>query len=66
MFLLHEEWSSLSDLESHINSPLYRRLLSAMELCITNPEVIFMDGNNKRGMEWVEQVRTFIMDKDIK
>lgn len=65
MFLLHEEWSSLEDLKNHINSPLYHRLLSAMELCTMKPEVIFMDGSDRRGMEWVAQVRSFIMETDV-
>jgi quinol monooxygenase YgiN len=65
MFLLHEEWNSLEDLESHIHSPLYLRLLAAMELCITKPQVIFMEGKDTRGIEWVEQIRTMIIEKDI-
>lgn len=64
IFLLHEEWSSLADLKNHIRSPLYHRLLSAMELCTIKPEVIFLDGSNRLGMEWVEQVRSFTLETD--
>ncbi len=65
-FLLHEEWESLSDLESHITSPLYHRLLAAMEMCITRPQVIFMNGMDIRGIDWVEKIRTVILDTDLK
>lgn len=58
MFLLQEEWHTLAELEKHIGSLLYRRLLAAMELCIIKPEVVFIDGNSNYGMEWVEEVRT--------
>ncbi|HOW26546.1 MAG TPA: antibiotic biosynthesis monooxygenase [Bacteroidales bacterium] len=66
MFMLHEEWNSLADLESHISSPLYHRLLAAMELCIIKPQVIFMDGQDIRGIEWVEQLRTIIAEREPK
>lgn len=65
MFLLHEEWDSFSDLENHITSPLYRRLLAAMEMCITRPQVIFMNGMDIRGIDWVEKIRTVILDTEF-
>jgi quinol monooxygenase YgiN len=56
-FLLYEEWNDARSLENHFATSIYYRLLSAMELCITKPDVVFIDGNLMRGMEWVEEIR---------
>jgi len=56
-FLLYEEWHDAMTLEQHFTTSAYYRLLSAMELCSQKPEVVFIEGDQKRGMEWVEQAR---------
>lgn len=54
--ILMESWKTLDDLILHINSKIYRRLLSAMEMGASKPEVKFYECNNIRGMDFIEEV----------
>lgn len=55
--LLHEEWDSASDVERHLRSPAYRRLLAAMDMSTIPPEVRFILPSDVRGIDWVERAR---------
>lgn len=52
-----EQWNSEDALSSHIRSPLYRRILAAMELCMQPPEVKFYYCSEEKGLELIEAAR---------
>lgn len=52
-----ETWRSQKELHQHIQSPLYRQILIAMEMALELPEVRFHDVANSQGMELVETLR---------
>ena len=52
-----EVWNSEEALSRHIRSPLFSRILSAMDLAASRPEVRFHEVSSSRGMEWVEALR---------
>jgi quinol monooxygenase YgiN len=54
--LLMEEWAKKEDLERHVRTPAFRRLLSVLELSGSPPDVFYVDGPRLRGMEWIEQI----------
>ena len=56
--LVVEQWKSLADLERHIRSSGYSRILEAMELSFTIPEIYFYGiGDETWGFELVERLR---------
>ena len=55
--LFVEEWESSADLARHFQSPHYGRILAAMELSETAPEVRFMTIARQEGMEIVGKAR---------
>ncbi|MEE8584147.1 MAG: antibiotic biosynthesis monooxygenase [Acidobacteriota bacterium] len=55
--LFVEEWENTADLARHFQSPHYRRILAAMELSETAPEVQFMTVARQEGMEIVGKAR---------
>jgi quinol monooxygenase YgiN len=55
--LLIERWKGREELERHLKSELYRRVLVAIELSSTDPEVRFLEVGAEHGMEWIEQAR---------
>ena len=52
-----EQWESEEDLQRHIRSDLYRRILEAMELSCRSPEVSFHSVSATAGMELIEALR---------
>lgn len=54
--LLIEEWEKPKDLERHIRTSVFRRLLSVLELSRARPEVLYIHGEQLRGIEWIEEV----------
>jgi quinol monooxygenase YgiN len=52
-----EQWSSKEDLYRHIQSPLYRWVLSAMELSCEPPEISFHEVTRTYGMDLIESLR---------
>ena len=52
-----EQWESEEDLQRHIRSDLYRRILEAMELSCRSPEVAFHSVSATAGMELIEALR---------
>ena len=54
--LLMEEWEKEADLERHVHTPVFRRLLAVLELSQSPPDVFYVEGARLRGMEWIEQI----------
>ena len=57
MILYLEHWQSKEDLNRHIQSSIYLRVLNAMDLCREKPEILFYDVSNMKGMEWIATLR---------
>jgi quinol monooxygenase YgiN len=55
--MLLEEWETPEDLERYFRSPMYQRVLTAMEMGSVAPEVRFLEVTGERGLDWIEQVR---------
>jgi len=54
--LLVEEWETPRDLERHIRTPSFRRVLAVLELSRTTPDVVYVEGARLRGIEWIAEV----------
>ena len=52
-----EEWGSESEFRDHVRSELYRRILAAIDLSKSAPEVCFYTVSNVQGLELVRQIR---------
>ncbi len=52
-----ERWSSHEALDRHLRSPLYGRVLEAMECSCRSPEVAFYEVTGMGGLEMVEKAR---------
>ena len=55
--LLSEVWESDADLQTHICSELYRRVLAAIELASEAPDVCFHQVVSTEGMALIERLR---------
>jgi quinol monooxygenase YgiN len=55
--VLWEEWESQEDLDRHLRSEEYRRVLGAIELSQEAPEIRFDTVENRSGFEVVEAAR---------
>lgn len=53
-----ERWDYLSNMKLHIQSDLFARLLVAMEISTTRPEIQFFEISQVFGMDLVETLRT--------
>lgn len=51
-----EEWETQADLERHVRTPVFRRLLAVLELSRSPPDVSYVQGARRRGMEWIEEI----------
>ena len=52
-----EEWESESEFRDHVRSELYRRVLAAIDLSKSAPEVCFYTVSNVQGLELVQEIR---------
>jgi quinol monooxygenase YgiN len=52
-----EQWRSAEALHRHIQSALYMRILTAMELAAEAPEIHFHEVAGSKGMELIEALR---------
>jgi len=52
-----EEWNSESEFRDHVRSELYRRVLAAIDLSKSAPEVCIYNVSNVQGLELVQQIR---------
>ncbi|HJV65784.1 MAG TPA: antibiotic biosynthesis monooxygenase family protein [Geomonas sp.] len=53
-----ERWQLRADMIEHVRSPLYGRVLTAMELSERPPEICFYEICGTEGMELIEGVRS--------
>ena len=53
-----EQWRDREALDRHLRSPLYGRVLAAMELSRTPPVVEFFEATRAGGLDVVEMART--------
>ena len=58
-----EEWESESEFREHVRSELYRRILAAVDLSKSTPEVRFYHVSNVQGLELVQQIRDFSSER---
>jgi quinol monooxygenase YgiN len=56
------DWDDWSEVEKHIRSDRFIRILELMELSTVTPELSFFDINETRGMEYVQRLRTGTAD----
>jgi len=52
-----EEWESESEFRDHVRSELYRRILAAIDLSQSAPEVCFYNVSTVQGLELVQEMR---------
>ena len=52
-----EEWETHEDLERHLQSPRYKKILAALDMSDTQPEVRFETVVETRGMQLIEEAR---------
>jgi len=55
--LYMEQWETKEDLYRHIQSDLYHRVISAMELSVAKPDIRFFEISKSMGMELIENLR---------
>jgi len=53
-----EEWSSHEALNEHVLSPIYSRILSAMELSSEAPDLCFHEVSSTLGLEFIMSLRS--------
>lgn len=53
-----EEWESRADLDRHVSSPQYKKLLAALEMCTSQPEVRFETVVETEGLKLIETARS--------
>ncbi len=53
-----EKWQSMNEMIVHIRSPLYTRVLKALELSVRQPEISFYEVSGRQGIELIEGVRS--------
>lgn len=52
-----EQWRTREELDRHIRSDLYLRILAAMELSSERPEISFHEVSETKGLELIEGLR---------
>ena len=52
-----EEWNSESEFRDHVRSELYRRILAAIDLSKSAPEIGIYQISNVQGLEFIQQMR---------
>ena len=57
IILYQEEWATWEAIEKHIRSNRFSWILELMELSSTTPDLNFCDVHEKRGIEYVKQLR---------
>ena len=57
MILYLEAWQSRMDMDRHIESDVYLRVLNAMDLCREKPDISFHEVSETKGMDWIAALR---------
>ena len=55
--LLIEEWEALSDLERHVASDEFMKIMAIMDMAVEPPEISFNTVSSIEGFELVEKIR---------
>ena len=55
--ILIEEWEAMSDLERHIASDEFRKIMAIMDMAAEPPEISFHGVSSTMGFELVENIR---------
>jgi len=58
VIMFEELWRSEEELEQHLRSDEYRRVLLALEMALQHPEVRFNRISSSSGFETIEKART--------
>jgi len=58
-----EKWRSEEDLQRHLRSEEYQKVLLVMEMALTRPEIIFDTITSTSGVETIEKARTIKENK---
>jgi len=58
VIMFEELWRSEEELEQHLRSEEYRRVLLALEMALQHPEVRFNRISSSSGIETIEKART--------
>jgi quinol monooxygenase YgiN len=64
VFMLDQLWKSSEDLERHMRSEEFRKLLLVMEMSLEPPEIRFEEIARSGGMETIEEARKFLPGED--
>jgi quinol monooxygenase YgiN len=57
VLILLEEWSSQADLDRHLGSNDYKKVLALMDMSNTQPEIKFNTVSDTKGIEAIEVAR---------
>ncbi|MFC1494315.1 putative quinol monooxygenase [Thermodesulfobacteriota bacterium] len=55
--ILIEKWDSMAELEKHISSDEFRKIMAIMEMAVEQPEVFFHTVSSTMGFELVKKIR---------
>ena len=55
--ILIEEWDSVDEIEQHISSNEFRKIMAIMDMAIEQPEIFFHTVSTTMGFELVEKIR---------
>ena len=55
--VLIEEWDSMEEIENHIGSDEFRKIMAIMDMAVKPPEISFHSVSSTTGFELVEKVR---------
>ena len=58
VILFEEMWSGEEEMEEHLRSDEYRKVLMALEMALQRPEVRFIQASKSSGMETIEKARS--------
>jgi quinol monooxygenase YgiN len=58
VILFEEMWSSEEEMEKHLQSDDYRKVLMTLEMALQRPEVRFMRVSSSNGIEVIEKARS--------
>ncbi len=59
VIMYEEMWKSEEELENHLRSEEYRKVLLVMEMSVSHPEVGFNTVTSSTGIETIEKARRF-------
>ena len=60
VFIWMEEWHTRADLERHVKSPQYRKILAAFDMSEAQPDIRFDTVVETKGLQLIEEARCTI------